>query len=111
MKNNYLKSLTAIILIIIISLFGFILIIPGIILLLSYQFTLYVIMDDNDLNIISSLKESRYLMKKQHINYLIFILSFIGLKLLSILTLEILNFWLTPYIQVSKGIYYEKRKR
>ena len=111
MKENYAKFIIALIFIFLISTLGFILIIPGIILLLGYQMTLYVIIDsDYELGIFSSMKESRHLMKKNRFNYLMFMLGFIGWQLLSILTLGILNIWLIPYIEVSKALYYKKLK-
>ena len=110
-RKNYSRFIISLFLILIISLFGLILIIPGIILFLGYQMTLYVLIDnDYDLGVISSMKESRHLMKKHRFNYLIFLLGFIGWILLSILTLGILNIWLIPYIEVSKCLYYIKLK-
>ena len=112
-KGNAFRFLSAIILIIIITVCSsLLLIVPGIIVFLGYQMIFFVLIDsDYELGIIKSLKESRRLLKKYRLNYLMFKLSFIGWRLLSILTLGILNIWLIPYIKTSYALYYEKLKK
>ena len=109
MKNKGFKIFISVITIFFIILIPLCLIIPGVILLLGYQMTFFILID-SDLGIKDSLKESRHLTKKYRFNYLIFKLGFIGWDILSILTLGILNIWLVPYKRISNVLYYQKLK-
>ena len=71
MKNNFGRFIASILLISLLTIFGTaFLIIPGIIIILSYEMSLSVVMD-NDLGIFDSMKESRRLMKNHRIEYLL----------------------------------------
>ena len=110
MKAKWLNILLATILVgILVGLASILLVIPGIILTYAYAMVSYLVID-TDLDAISSMKESRRMMKGYKFDYFVFALSFIGWGFLAGLTFGILFIWLLPYIMVADAIYYDKLK-
>ncbi len=89
---------------------GFImLIIPGIIIGLMYAFAYYLIAD-NEYEVKNVLSKSIKLIDGYKLDYLLFMLSFIGWLLVIIVTLGIGIIWVMPYFILSTVIYYENLK-
>jgi len=67
---------------------------------------IYVLADNNEVGIIDALKESYNLTYGYKWNIFVLKLSFIGLMILSILTLGIGLLWLLPYMEVTNSELY-----
>ena len=89
------------------------LIVPGIILSLSYSQSAYILADkaDESMSPIDILKKSREMMYGHKMELFTLQLSFIGWLLLGTLTLGILYIWIVPYMQVTYTLYYEELKK
>lgn len=82
-------------------------IVGGFILYFSYYFVDYIIMDNPSLNPIQTLRLSRQMMKGHKWELFLLMLSFIGWKLLSIITFGILDpLFLKPYQELCFSKYY-----
>lgn len=86
------------------------LIIPGIIAAYSYQMTLYILLDNPDMNVMDAIKESKRLMKGHKMDYFILQLSFLGWIILGAFTVGILYLWLIPYMSVTICNFYNNLK-
>ena len=86
------------------------LIIPGIIAAYSYQMTLYILLDNPDMNVMDAIKESKRLMKGHKMDYFILQLSFLGWIILGAFTVGILYLWLIPYMSVTMCNFYNNLK-
>lgn len=89
-----------------ISLWSLLLVIPGIIKAYSYAMTPYILVEHPELSINQAIDLSRKLMKGRKFDYFYLQLSFIGWYILSILTLGIGFLWLTPYIECAEASFY-----
>lgn len=90
--------------------FGFALyIIPGIIIYLMFSMSVYL-MVDGEKDPLKCMKKSYIMTKGYKNNLLIFLFSFIGWLLLSVLTIGFLFIYTIPYIMISQAIYYEELK-
>ena len=87
------------------------LIIPGIILAISFSMCFYIYIDNENLGLIKNIEESFKLIKGYKVDILMFFLSFIGWILLGFLTYGIAFIYVIPYIQVSFIKYYDELKR
>ena len=92
------------------TLWTLLLIIPGIIAAYSYQMTLYILLDNPDMNVMDAIKESKRMMKGHKMDYFVLQLSFIGWIILGIFTLGILYLWLVPYMNVTMCNFYNNLK-
>lgn len=92
------------------TLWTLLLIIPGIIAAYSYQMTLYILLDNPDMNVMDAIKESKRMMKGHKMDYFVLQLSFIGWIILGIFTLGILYLWLVPYMSVTMCNFYNNLK-
>ena len=92
------------------TLWTLLLIIPGIIAAYSYQMTLYILLDNPNMNVMDAIKESKRMMKGHKMDYFILQLSFIGWIILGIFTLGILYLWLVPYMNVTMCNFYNNLK-
>ena len=92
------------------TLWTLLLIIPGIIAAFSYQMTLYILLDNPDMNVMDAIKESKRMMKGHKMDYFVLQLSFIGWIILGIFTLGILYLWLVPYMNVTMCNFYNNLK-
>ena len=86
------------------------LIIPGIIAVLSYSMTFYILADDNSIGAMEAIDKSKKMMDGYKWKYFCLGLRFIGWSLLCILTLGIGFLWLLPYMQVSMVKFYDDIK-
>ncbi len=86
------------------------LIIPGVIKGLAYSQTVYILKDFPDLSPNEAISRSREMMDGYKWHYFLFLLSFIGWFILSIITLGLFLLWLTPYMNSSMAAYYEQLK-
>lgn len=78
-----------------------ILIVPVTIVTLMFSQIIYILADNPEIGVIDAAKESCRLTKGYKGNIFVLQLSFIGLVLLSILTMGILLLWVMPYMQVT----------
>ncbi len=114
-KENFLRNLGYLVLMqIFITLWTFLLIIPGIIKMFSYIMTPYILGDD-DLKKgpgeADPITISRVMMDGHKLEYFVMILSFIGWLILGALTFNILTvIFVAPYMQLTFAKFYETRK-
>ena len=82
-----------------ITLWTFLLIVPGIIKMYAYSLVDFLLADDEyeDLSATDAIRESQEMMKGHKMDLFVLDLSFIGWHLLGILTLGILEIWIMPY--------------
>lgn len=94
------------------TLWTLLLIVPGIIAAISYSMVPYILADEvnEKTDVMYAIKKSKNMMIGYKWDYFVFLLSFIGWILLSVLTLGILYIWLLPYMQVANTLYYEELK-
>ena len=85
-------------------------IIPGIIAAFRYSMAFYILADNPEMSGMEALKASKQMMKGHKMEFFLLQLSFLGWCLLAILTFGILMIWLTPYIETTNALYYEKIK-
>ena len=109
--NNFNTSLGAYLLMLLFTfLWTLLLIIPGIIAVLSYSMTFYILADDNSIGAMEAINKSKKMMDGYKWKYFCLGLRFIGWSLLCILTLGIGFLWLLPYMQVSMVKFYDDIK-
>lgn len=84
-------------------------VIPGVIIYLMLSMSVYI-MVDGDKEPMNCIRKSYLMTQGYKINLLLFLLSFIGWILLSILTFGILFIYTLPYILVAQAVYYEELK-
>lgn len=90
-----------------IFLWSLLLIIPGIIKAFSYSMSFYILADNKELSANEARKRSMEMMKGNKWRLFCLGFSFIGWHLLCILTLGILYFWITPYLNASEAAFYQ----
>lgn len=90
-----------------VSLWGLLLIIPGIIARYSYSMAFYILNDNPTIGALEALGDSKKMMKGYKWKLFCLQFSFIGWALLSILTLGIGFLWLIPYINASTANFYQ----
>jgi uncharacterized membrane protein len=95
---------------VIVLLFTLLLIIPGIIVGISYSMTFYIIADNPSIGAMEAIKQSKKMMDGYKLKFFYLGLRFFGLGLLCILTLGIGFFWLIPYMQVTFSKFYDDLK-
>jgi len=109
--NNFNTSLGAYLLMLLFTfLWTLLLIIPGIIAVLSYSMTFYILADDNSIGAMEAIDKSKKMMDGYKWKYFCLGLRFIGWSLLCILTLGIGFLWLLPFMQVSMVKFYDDIK-
>ena len=109
--NNFSTSLGAYLLMLLfIFLWTLLLIIPGIIAVLSYSMTFYILADDNSIGAMEAIDKSKKMMDGYKWKYFCLGLRFIGWSLICILTLGIGFLWLFPYMQVCMVKFYDDIK-
>ncbi|MBQ3922819.1 MAG: DUF975 family protein [Spirochaetales bacterium] len=85
-------------------------IIPGIIAAFRYSMTFYILADNPEMSGIDALNKSKEMMKGHKWEFFLLQLSFIGWCLLVPFTFGLLLIWLTPYMETTTALYYEKLK-
>lgn len=110
-KENYLRSfLLQLLISFFVTVWTFLLIIPGIIKAYSYSMSFYILADYPEMTASEALDASKQMTKGHKMDLFIFDLSFIGWSLLCVLTLGIGIFWLIPYYQISRANIYSQLK-
>lgn len=78
---------------------------------LCYAFTLTLLADDVNTNVIEAFRISRQMMRGQKGRYFLMELSFLGWVLLAVLSLGIGMFWISPYMtQTATNFYLDCRR-
>lgn len=109
--NDFSRALNAsLIMTIYIVLWLLLLIIPGIIVALSYSMTFFILADDENISASDALKKSKEMMDGNKMKLFLLGLSFFGWALLCILTLGIGLLWLIPYMQITVAKFYQDLK-
>lgn len=108
---NYFKSFvkivgTLLLSAVLITIANIFLVIPGIILALSYSLVPILLVKREDLGIIETLKLSRTLMNGHKLDAFVLSLSFIGWAFVGTLTLGIAYIWIYPYMSVTFTKFY-----
>lgn len=86
------------------------LIVPGVIALLSYSMTLFIIADDKSVGAMEAINKSKAMMEGHKAQLFRLWLRLSGLGLLCILTLGIGFLWLAPYAYVVQAKFYDDLK-
>lgn len=95
---------------VLVFLWSLLLIVPGIIKSISYSMSFFILHDNPEMDVNEARLQSMAMMEGHKWEYFCLMFSFIGWLLLSILTLGILTFWITPYIKVASAEFYEHLK-
>jgi len=94
--------------IILIALWSLLLIVPGIMALMSYSMSFYILADNPDMKASEILRQSKNMMKGHKTELLLIFLSFIGWFFLSFATAGILYIlYVGPYFQSTLAEFYE----
>jgi uncharacterized membrane protein len=101
---------TYLIMIVLIFLWLLLLIVPGIIVALSYSMSFYILADNSNLKGMEVLNQSKEMMDGHKLRLFYLMLRFLLLGLLCILTLGIGFFWLVPYIHITMAKFYDYLK-
>ncbi len=94
--------------IVLIILWSFLFVIPGIIKGISYSQAFYLLKDHPEYTIFEALAESRRRMHGYKWRYFMLNLSFIGWGIVVSFTLGIGSLWLSPYLFTTQGVFYDK---
>lgn len=89
-----------------ITLWSFLLVVPGIVKSLSYAMTYYILVDRPELSANEAINLSKDMMYGHKFDLFYLYLSFAGWFVLMILTLGIGALWLYPYIQSAQASFY-----
>lgn len=89
-------------------LWSLLLVVPGVIKAISYTMTPFVLNDNPELSYDAAISKSSRLMQGHKMEYFVFVLSFAGWFVLSILTMFIGFLWLAPYFQTAKAAFYHE---
>lgn len=109
--KSFIKAFfTGLLLHIFILLWTLLLIIPGIIAMLAYSMTFFILAEDKTIKPFEAIRKSREMMNGYKWKYFCLNLRFIGWILLCYLTLGIGLFWVMPYMEVSFAKFYEDIK-
>lgn len=91
-------------------LWSLLLIIPGIIAVLSYSMTFYIIAEDDSIGSMEAIDKSKAMMEGYKLKLFYLWLRFFGWALLCLLTLGIGFLWLIPYMHVTMAKFYDDLK-
>lgn len=109
--NRFTTALLAyLLLVVVVLLWTILLIVPGIIALLAYSMTFYILSDEPAISATEALNKSKELMKGYKLKLFYLHLRFFLLALLCILTLGIGFLWLVPYVHITMAAFYEDIK-
>ena len=82
-------------------------VIPGIIKSYSYSMAYFILCDNPSLSPDEAITKSKEMMDGHKWELFCLDLSFIGWRILCVLTVGILSFWVEPHVQVSHAEFYE----
>jgi len=109
--KNYLKSLGLYLLMALLIFIGLILlVVPGIILAMMFGLAFYILADNPNIGVVDALKKSKAMMDGYKMKLFLLTLCFVGLVLLSALTLGIALLWLMPFMYVTYAKFYDAVK-
>ncbi len=109
--RKYSRSLVAYLIMAVFTLlWTLLLIVPGIVALISYSQTFFIMIDDETISARDAIKKSMKMMYGYKWKYFCLKLRFIGWFLLSIITLGVGFLWLVPYMKVSAAKFYDDVK-
>lgn len=91
-----------------IFLWSLLLVIPGIIKMISYSMSYFILLDNPNLSSNECIVRSKKMMNGHKWEYFCLTLSYLGWIILIILTLGILSIWVMPKIQTSSYIFYKQ---
>lgn len=77
-------------------------------LMISCSQVYYILYDNENMPVIDIFNKSMDIMENHRLDYLIYVLSFIGWIIVGILTLGILFIWIIPYIEISNVYFYDE---
>lgn len=109
--NDFARSLVAYLLFsLYVFLWSLLLIVPGIIAMISYSMTFYILADDKTISAPDALRRSQQMMHGHKTEYFMLMLSFIGWFFLCLLTMGIGFLWLSSYVTMAQVIFYHRLK-
>ncbi len=91
-----------------ITLWSFLLIVPGIVKACSYAMAPYIQQDSDNKDWKYCLDRSREMMNGHKMDYFLLQLSFIGWMIVGVLCLGIGTLWVTVYLETAKANFYEE---
>ena len=80
-------------------------------LMISFSQVYYILYENENMPVLDIFSKSMDLMENHKLDYIRFIISFIGWAFIGLFTFGILYLWLIPYIMVSEYHFYEKLKK
>lgn len=86
------------------------LVIPGIIAILKYSMSYYIMYDNPDMGAMDAINASKKMMDGHKMDLFLLWLSFIGWFILGLITLGIGLLWVIPYYTTAKVNFYESLK-
>jgi uncharacterized membrane protein len=90
---------------------GFILlVVPGVILALSYALTYYILAENPEIHAMDAMRKSRLMMNGYKMKLFYLGLCFLGLAILCVFTLGIGFLWLVPFVHVCMARFYDEIK-
>ncbi|MEF9894120.1 DUF975 family protein [Anaerorhabdus sp.] len=105
--NDYGRIIVAnLCMVIFITLWSFLLIIPGIIKIYSYSMTFYILAEDPTISPIDAITKSKEMMQGNKLDLFCMHLSFFGWFILCIITLGIALLYVGPYIGAAQANFY-----
>lgn len=109
--GNYKRNLLGMLLMyILVILWTFLLIIPGIIKSFAYAMLPYILHDNPELSVREALRKSEEMMKGHKFDLFYLMLSFLGWAVLALFTLGIGYLWLCPYMYCAMAAFYDDIK-
>ena len=94
-----------------VALWTLLLIVPGIIKSLAYSMAYFIMVDNPEMSSNDAITESKEMMNGYKWRLFCLLFSYIGWHLLAILTLGILEFWITPKIKMAEYEFYLEIKK
>ena len=89
-----------------VTLWSFLLIIPGIIATYAYRMTYYVKLDNPNMGALEAISKSKEIMRGHKLDLFILQLSFLGWIILGAFTFGLLYLWLIPYMSITECNFY-----
>ena len=77
-------------------------------IMISCSQAYYILYENENMPVLDILNKSMDLMEIHRLDYVIYMLSFVGWIILGIMTFGLLFLWVTPYIMISNVIFYDE---
>ena len=106
-KVIWLNIVTALL----IGLWTFLLVIPGIIAAYRYRFAMYNLCENPEMSVMEALRMSKVQTNGYKMDLFVLDLSFLGWSILCSLTMGILSIWIAPWMSQTDMGYFEEIKR